>query len=136
MLQAFEAVERVLRLDSDRLDRSVVLLEPARRADEGPGGAEPRDEMCDPSGRLLEDLDSGAFVVRTRICRVRVLVGIEVALGVQGHDVPHHPNRTIGPFAGVAVDDLGSVRGDQGLALGADVGGHHELDAIALGRAD
>src|SRR5437762_7253900 len=57
MLQAFEPMKRIVGLDGDGTNRSVVLLQPARRADQGAGRAQPRDEMRDASGGLLEDLD-------------------------------------------------------------------------------
>jgi hypothetical protein len=68
--QAREAVERILGLHGDGLNRRDLVLQPARRADEGSGRPETCDEMGEASGSLLEDLDRRAFVVRTHVGRV------------------------------------------------------------------
>ena len=136
VLQAFEPVERVRRLDGDGLDRAVVLLEPGGGAHERPRGAQAGHEMSDPAGRLLQDLARGAFIVRARVGRVGVLVRVEVSVGIGRDDVAHHADRAVRAFAGVAEDDLGAVREDQRLALGADVLRHHELHPVALRRPE
>ena len=136
MLQAFEPMKRIVGLDGDGSNRSVVLFQTARRADQGAGRAQPRDEMRDASGGLLEDLDRGPFVVSARVGGVRVLVGIEIPLRVPLHDLAHHDDGAVRTLARVAVDDLRAEGGDQRLALGADVAGHHEAHAISLGSAD
>ncbi len=118
-------MERVVRLHRDGPDRRVVLLETARGPDKGTGRAEAGDEVCHSPFRLLQDLDRGAVVVRLRVRRVRILVGIEVAVGLRGHQLAHEPDRAVRPFARIAVDHLGSVGADQRLAFGADVRRHH-----------
>ena len=63
-------------LEGDDLYPRVVLLEPRRRSDEGPARTESGDEMRDLAGGLLPDLRRRGFVVRARVGRVAVLVGL------------------------------------------------------------
>ena len=65
---------------------------------------------------------------------VVVLVGHEVAIRVLLVDRPRHADRAVAALLRVAVHDLGAVGMDERLALVADVGGHHQLHAIALRR--
>ena len=60
MLEALEAVERVVGLDGEDLDVAAVLLEPAPGAHDGAGGADAGDEVGDASLGLLPDLAPGA----------------------------------------------------------------------------
>ena len=136
VLQPFEAVERVLRLDGNGPDGCVVLLQPPRRANKRPGRAEPGHKVCDATVGLLQDLHRGALVMRARVRGIGVLVGIEVLVGTRGYHVAHHPDGAVGPFARVAVHDAGAVSGHEGLALCTHVARHHKLHAVALGRAD
>src|SRR5205809_80473 len=136
VLQAFQAVERVLWLDGDRPDRGVVLFQAPCRAHERAGRAKAGDEMSDSTRRLLEDLDRRAFVVSPRVGGVRVLVGIEVSAGIARNDFADHLNGAIRSLTGIAVHDLGPERSDQRLALHADVARHHELDPVAFRRTD
>ena len=84
---------------------------------------------------LLEDLGRRAVVVGGRVGLVAVLVGHVVARVGRGH-VERHRDRAVGALVARRVDDLRAVHLQQLGALGRDVLGHHDLERIALARAD
>ena len=61
-------------LAADDLDRRILLLEKARHAHDGAGGAHAGDEMRDLAAGIAPDFRAGAFVVRQRIVRIGELV--------------------------------------------------------------
>src|SRR5437660_986443 len=61
VLEALEAVERILGLDRDGANRRVVLFQAPRVADERARGAQPGDEVSDASRGLREDLHRRAL---------------------------------------------------------------------------
>ena len=129
-------MEGVFGLDGDRADGCVVLFQPSRRSYEGPSGPESGDEMRDSSGGLRKDLDRRPLVMGSGVGGIRILVGIEVFVGVHPDELTDHQDRAVGSLACLAVNDLSSIGGDQRFALGAHVARHHEPHAIAFGRAD
>src|SRR5918997_91929 len=136
VLHALEAVERRVGLEGDDLNFRVVLLEARARPDEGAARAETSDEVRDLTFGLLPDLGRRGLVVRARVGRVLVLVGVEVPLGVLGVQAPRLPDGAVGALAGVGEHDLYTVGAQYLLALLAGVLGHAQLDLVTQGRPD
>ena len=82
----------------------------------------PRDEVGDPAVGLLPDLRAGGLVVRARVVRVGVLVGLPGARGLADQPV------------GDVVVGVGVLRGDGGRA--DDDLGAVRLEHVALVLAD
>jgi hypothetical protein len=61
-------------MNAEHFHVGVLLLQEAPGAGDGPAGAEPGDEVCDPAIGLAPDLGAGGEEVRFRIRRVLVLV--------------------------------------------------------------
>src|SRR5207245_1992438 len=99
-------------------------------------GAKPGDEVRDASRCLREDFYRRTLVMSAPVGRIRVLVGIEVLAGILRDELADKEDRAVRALAGLAINDLGAVGRDQGLALGAHIARHYELDAVTLGRAD
>ena len=95
----------------------------------------PGDERVDLAVELLEDLRRRPVVVGARVGRVPVLVG-HVVRGVGGGHLERHRDGAVGALVAGAVDDLGAVHLQQLRALGRDVVRHHDLELVALARAD
>src|ERR687893_2265157 len=131
VLHALEAVERRVGLEGDDLNFRVVLLEARARPDEGAARAETSDEVRDLTFGLLPDLGRRGLVVRARVGRVLVLVGVEVPLGVLGVQAPRLPDGAVGALAGVGEHHLDAVGAQYLLALLAGVLGHAQLDLVA-----
>ena len=126
VLQAFEAVERRVRLHRDATNRWVQLLEPARRSHERAAGPKTGDEVRHLALGLLPDLVRRRAVVRLPVGIVRVLIRVEVLVrlgGCAGAGFADGPVRSVG---GVGPDDLGSVGREDPLALRRDVRWHAE----------
>src|SRR5207245_4566251 len=117
VLEALEAVERILRLHRDGANERVVLFQAPRVADERARGAKPGDEVRDASRCLREDFYRSALVMSAPVGRIRVLVGIEVLAGILRDELADKEDRAVRALAGLAINDLGAVGRDQGLAL-------------------
>ena len=135
MLQAFEAVERPVRLHRDQLHRGLLLLQPPAGAHERAARAEAGDEVRDAPAGLGQDLDGGRVVVRPPVGLVAVLVGVEVALGLEREQPPRLADGAVRSFERVGPDDVGAVDVEQPLALARDVRRHAQLDRVAQGGA-
>ena len=121
----------------------VLLLEEATDAADRAAGAHPGDEVGDPPLGLLPDLRTGVLVVRARVVRVAVLVGLPGALGLA-----HQPVRDAVVAVGVvgrhgrrADDHLGAVRLEHVALVLADLVGADEDALVAAllgdqGQAD
>ena len=72
-------VDRSFWVSSDDLDRGLALLEELAGTGDGSAGTHPGDEDIDLSVGLLPDLGPRGLVVRSRVSRVEVLVGLEGA---------------------------------------------------------
>src|SRR5918997_6915277 len=136
VFHALEAVERRVGLEGDDLDFRVVLLKACAGPDEGAARAETSNEVCDIAIGLLPDLGRRRLVVRARVGRVFVLVGIEVLLGVLGVQTPRLPDSPVRALARVGEYDLNTVGAQYLLALLAGVLGHAQLDLVPQGRPD
>ena len=90
---------------------------------------------ADTSSSSSRISSGGAVVVGGRVGRVAVLVG-HVARGVVGGHLERHRDRAVGALGAVGVDDLRAVHLQQLGALGRHVLGHHDLQPVALARAD
>src|SRR5215213_7025018 len=131
VLHALEAVEGRIGFEGDGLHPRVVLLETRRRTDEGAARAEPGDEVRDLAVRLLPDLGCRRLVVRPRVGRVGVLVGIEVALGILGVEPPRLADGPVRAIPRVGQDDLHTVGAQDLLSLLAGVLRHTQLHPVA-----
>ena len=114
----------------------VELLQAARGAHEGAGGAEAGDEVRDLAFGLLPDFVAGGAVVGAPVFVVGVLVGVVVAVGLGGDQLAGLADGAVGAVGGVGPDDLGAVGCEVALALVRDVGRHAEGDGEAHGRAE
>ena len=76
-----------------------------------------------------------AVVVGVRVGLVAVLVGHVVGRVFGGH-LERHRDRAVGALGALGVDDLRAVHPQQLRALGRDVLRHHDLQPVALARAD
>ena len=135
MLQAFEAVQRLVGLDRDDAHVRVALVEVAAGAHDRARGSEAGHEMGDASGGLLPDLGARGPVVGQGVRGVPVLVGIEVAVRLLRRHLAHPLERAVGAREGVGRDDARAVGAAELLALLAHALGHHQLDRVALGPA-
>src|SRR5713226_10702314 len=86
MLPTLQAVERGVGLQADAANRRVELFQAARYADKRSAGAQAGDKMGDAPAGLLPDFVGGGLVVRAPVCRIGVLVGIEILSGLAGVD--------------------------------------------------
>src|SRR5918999_2561044 len=131
VLHAFQAVECRVGFEGDGLYRRVVFLETGRRTDEGAARAEPCDEVCDLTVRLLPDLGRRRFVVRARVGGVGVLVRIEVAPGILGVKPPRLTDGPVRALVGVGQNKVHAVGAQDLFSLLAGVPRHAELHPVA-----
>src|SRR5262245_12791374 len=108
MLETFETVERTLRLHGDDLDPWIKFAQTASRSHQRPVRAQPRNEMSDLPRSLLDDLGAGAVVMRERVGRVVVLVGIEVLAGVLLEQSFRFNDRAVAPLSRIGQHQLRS----------------------------
>src|SRR3712207_5186760 len=80
VLHTLEPVERRFWLKRNDPNLRVVLLQARSGADKSPARPKARYEVCDLTTRLIPDLRRRALVMRARVGRVGVLIGIEVLL--------------------------------------------------------
>ena len=73
----FFVVERADGIDADDFDVGILFLEVAPDAGDGAAGAHAADEVGDFSFGVLPDFRAGGAIVRFRIHRVGVLIGIK-----------------------------------------------------------
>ena len=78
-MDLFVRVDRALRIGADDLDVRVLLLEVARHPGDRAAGADADDQVRELAVGLAPQLRPGRLVVRLRVGRVRVLVGLEGA---------------------------------------------------------
>ena len=138
VVERAQALDRLAlhRLGGDDLHAvAELLLEAAAVAHQRAAGAEPGDEGVDLPVELVEDLERRPVVVRARVGLVAVLVG-HVVRGVGGGHLERHRDRAVRALVAGRVDDLGAVHLEQLGALGRDVVRHHDLERVALARAD
>jgi hypothetical protein len=126
VLQPFETVERLVRLDRDAADRPGVLFEASRGSHHRPGGAESRHEVGDLAADGLEDFAPGAVIVRERVRRVRVLVRVKVLVRLLRHDRTDLPDCAVRALHRIREDDLGSEGTRDVFSRLRDVQWHHE----------
>src|SRR5262245_2370460 len=136
VLQALQAVKRVLGLRRDHLQVRVLRLEEPSGSHDGPARADAGHEVGHVALGLAPDLRTGRLVVGERVGLVVVLIGLEVALGIGRQHLAAEPDGAVATLEGVAEDRAGAERRHHLLALAAHVGGHHQLDRIAGGGAD
>ena len=136
MLHAFEAVEGRVRLKRDAAYLRIQLLQASRRTDEGAAGAEPGHKVRQPPLGLLENLRTRRLVVGAPVCRVIVLVRVEVEIAVLGGHGAHAPDGSVRTLHRVRVNNPCAVGPQNPLALFAHVRGHTKLEAISPSRAD
>src|SRR5579871_3188287 len=98
----------LFRLAADDLDLRVLLLEEARAAHDGPGGAHARDEVGDPAIGVAPDLRPGRLVMHYRIVRVGELV--EHGALALAHHLVGQVARVLHAALLRSEDDLGAVR--------------------------
>ncbi len=136
MLRAFDAVKRRVGLQRDARDLRVQLLQSARRAHKSSAGPKHGDEVCHPAFGLPPDFVSGSVcVVRAPVGIVRVLIGIVIAFGIGGGHLPRLQDRAVGAFAGIGINDLGTVSPKNPLPLRRNVGWHTKCHWNAIGCA-
>ena len=82
-------VDRAERVGADDLEVRVALLEVAPGARDRPAGADADHEVGDAATALLPQLGPGGEVVRLRVGRVAVLVGLEGAGDLLGQALGH-----------------------------------------------
>ena len=128
VFQALETVHRTGRFDADDLDRGLLLLEEPSRPRDRSSGSDPGHEVGDPALGLPPDLRAGRSVVRVRVRRIVVLVGIEVAEWLLPGAPPGLPLRAVGPFERIGEDDAGTERLDPLDPGRVRVPRQHELD--------
>jgi hypothetical protein len=58
---------------------------------------------------LVEDLESGAFVVGLPVGRVVVLIGVEVSIGICFVNFPALDDGTVGAGAGIGEDEISTI---------------------------
>src|SRR3954452_20516045 len=120
------------RLAADDLDARVLLLEEARAAHDGAGGAHAGDEVRDPSFAVAPDLGAGGLVVHERVRRIGELV--EHRAFALAHHLLGEVARRFHAALLRGQDDLGA-EGAHGLAaLRRQVLGHDQHHAVAARR--
>ena len=136
------------RLRADDAHRRVLLLQVARHAGDGAGGAHRADEVRDAAGGVGPDLGAGGLVVHARVVGVGELVehaALAVALHLLGQVA-----RVLHAARARRQDQLGAeglhrlraldrqvLRHDQQHAVAADRRGHRQRDAgVARGGLD
>jgi hypothetical protein len=142
-------VDRAGRVGADDLDVGVLLLEVLADAADRATGADAGHEVRDLPVGLLPDLRAGRLVVRPRVVRVGVLVGLPgtldladqavgdvvVRVGVlrrDGRRADDHLSAVRLEHVALVLADLVGADEDALVALG--LGDHREADAGVAGR--
>src|ERR1019366_873284 len=107
--RAFDAMEGGVGLQRDTANLWIQLLQPARGADEGSGGAEHGDEMRNTPFGLLPDFVGGGFIVGTPVGVVRILIGVKIEIGMALGILARDLEGAVGAFGRVGVDDICAV---------------------------
>ena len=136
VLQPLQAVQGIVGLDRVHLDLLAVVLQAPAGAHHRAAGADAGDEVGDPAAGLLPDLPAGGLVVPARVGLVAVLVGVEVAVGILGDDLPAQPDGAVRSLQVAGEHQLGAERLAD-LAPGpGHVGRQHQRDLVAQRPAD
>ena len=122
----------IARLQADDLDRRIHLLEVARYAHDGAGGAHGTDEVRHGSFGVAPDLLAGFLEMGERVVGIGELVE-QLAFAAPVHLDGQVPG-AFHAFLFGDGDEFGAVGGHRSLAFLAHVGGHDEFHAIALDR--
>src|SRR5258706_10592171 len=88
VLQTLEAVKRRIGLKRYDLDVRIELLKPAAGSHEGAARSQPGNEVSNSSRGLLPNLDGRGVIVRLPVCRVVVLICVEVEIRILGEEPP------------------------------------------------
>ena len=97
-------------MQRDAADPRIQLFQTAGGADKGSGGAEHGDEVGDASLGLLPDFVRGGFVMGAPVGVVRILIGVEIKIGMALCVLACDLHGAVGTFSGVGVDDICAVR--------------------------
>ena len=129
-------VDRALRVGSDDEQVRLLLLQVAADAGDRAAGADGDHDRVELAAGLLPDLRAGRAVVRLRVARVRVLVGLVRAGDLLGEPVGDEVVALgrVGVDRGRADHDLGAERAEQGDLLRRDLVGDDEDHLVALDR--
>src|SRR5580765_147138 len=92
--------------------------------------------MCHAAAGLLPDLSRGAKLVGERVRWIRVLIHVDVAVGVGGCATLRFTYRAIRSFKRIGEHDLRTERTGDALAFDGDLVRHAELQVEAADGAD
>ena len=134
VLPSFDAMEGIVRLHRD--DAHTFGPQRGRDADDRAGGSNASDEVRDAAARLIPDLRTGPQLVRERIGGIRVLIEIDVAIGLAPRAPLRLADRTVCPFERIGEHERSAKCADDLLALLRHLVGHAELERVPADRAD
>ena len=126
---------RVVRLDGDDLDGSLLLLQVFAGARDGAAGADAGNEDVDRAVGVFEDLRTGGGFMDGGVRRVDELTGDEAA-GDLRRQLIRFGDGALHALRAFGQDDLRTVGFQDVAALHAHGLGHREDGPVALGSRD
>src|SRR5260370_19308346 len=136
VLPTLEAMEGRVGLQADALSSGIQLVEPSRGTHKGAAGTKSGDKVGNVVFGLLPNLERGGLIVRAPICRIAVLIGIEIPLRIAGVNLARPAYGSIGARVSGSQDDLGAVGRQNSLSLRAGVRGEAEHDGLSRRRSN
>src|SRR5260370_21334944 len=136
VIPTLEAMEGRVGLQADALNSRIQLLEPSLGTHKGAAGSKSGDKVGNVVFGLLPNLERGGLIVRAPICRIAVLIGIEIPLRIAGVNLARPAYGSIGARVRGLQDDLGAVGPQNSLSLRAGVRVKAEHDGISKRRSN
>src|ERR1700678_3085625 len=115
-------------LKTDGLKSRVQLLEPSGGAHKGAAGTQPGHKVGHPSFGLLPDLGTGGLIVGQPVGVVRILVGVEISLGLIAGQFPGPPDGAVRALVRFGPVNSGAIGPQNALALRRNIGRHRQMD--------
>src|SRR5882762_155254 len=92
--------------------------------------------MSDAAGGLLPNFIRGTEIVSLPVCRIAVLIGIEILVRIGGDNFLHTANRAVGAFIAGSSDHLRAEGCQDALALVRGAVWQAERNRVAHRGAD
>src|ERR1700676_289690 len=109
MLRAFDSVKRRVGLQRNAPNFRIQFFQTSRSANESSAGAEHGNKMGDSAFGLLPDLVSRPEVMRLPVGVVRILVSVEIFVGMIGVELARYANRAVGAIRRIGINNVRSV---------------------------
>src|SRR5262249_52595625 len=136
VLQPFKTVKRRVRLERNDPDFGVQFLEPTPDSYKSAACAQSRDKMSYTAACLLPDFQGGTLVVSLPVCRIVVLIRVEVLVRVLGIQPSSLTDSPVGAFERRSKYKVGPVSSQNSLSFLAGILRQRESDFVALRSAD